>query len=100
RTARSVLSYRAAKAAPIEPAWVLRLRKVWNTGEFFPEGRKTQDGRIADRYNLVELTTKSHPAHTGRNVEESDGTMIFSIEQSSAFDALFFSAPSANSREK
>jgi len=69
-------------------------------GGFVPRGRKTEDGRITDHYNLVELTTKSHPAHTGRNVEESDGTVIFSIEQSSAFDALFFSAPSANSREK
>ncbi len=49
-------------------------------GGFVPRGRKAEDGRIADRYNLVELTTSSYPARTPRNIEESDGTLIFSLE--------------------
>jgi hypothetical protein len=49
-------------------------------GGFVPRGRKAEDGRIADRYNLVELTTSSYPARTRRNIEESVGTVIFSLE--------------------
>jgi hypothetical protein len=49
-------------------------------GGFVPRGRKAEDGRIADRCNLVELTTSSYPARTRRNIEASDGTMIFSLE--------------------
>jgi Circularly permutated YpsA SLOG family len=49
-------------------------------GGFVPRGRNAEDGRIADRYNLVELTTSSYPARTRRNIEESDGTVIFSLE--------------------
>jgi hypothetical protein len=69
-----------AKAAPTEPAWISRFRQAWNTGGFVPRGRKAEDGKIADRYNLVELTTSSYPARTRRNIEESDGTVIFSLE--------------------
>ena len=49
-------------------------------GGFVPRGRKAEDGKIADRYNLVELMTSSYPARTRRNIEESDGTVIFSLE--------------------
>jgi Circularly permutated YpsA SLOG family len=49
-------------------------------GGFVPRGRKAEDGRIADRCNLVELMTSSYPARTRRNIEESDGTVIFSLE--------------------
>jgi putative molybdenum carrier protein len=45
------------------------------------QGRKAEDGRIDDRYNLVELSTTSYPARTRRNIEESDGTVIFSLER-------------------
>src|ERR1700687_3663798 len=40
-----------------------------------------EDGRIDARYNLVELSTSSYPARTRRNIEESDGTVIFSLER-------------------
>jgi hypothetical protein len=50
-------------------------------GGYVPRGRKAEDGRIDDRYNLVELTTSSYPARTRRNIEESDGTVIFSLER-------------------
>ena len=45
-----------------------------------PRSRKAEDGRIGGRYDLVELPTSSHPARTRRNIEESDGTVIFSLE--------------------
>jgi hypothetical protein len=44
-------------------------------------GRKAEDGRIDERYNLVELTTSSYPARTSKNIEESDDTVIFSLER-------------------
>jgi hypothetical protein len=44
--------------------------------------KKAEDGRIDDRYNLIELSTISYPARTRRNIEESDGTVIFSLEPS------------------
>jgi hypothetical protein len=46
-------------------------------GGYVPRGRKAEDGRI-DRYNLIELSTSSYPARTRRNIEKSDGTVIFS----------------------
>src|SRR5271166_25117 len=46
-------------------------------GGYVPRSRKAEDGRIADRYNLVELGTSSYPARNRKNIEESDGTVIF-----------------------
>ena len=43
--------------------------KRWSCGNTW----KAEDGRIADCYNLVELTTSSYAART-RNIEESDDT--------------------------
>jgi hypothetical protein len=40
-----------------------------------------EDGRIDDRYKLIELSTRSYPARTRRNIEKSDGTVIFSLER-------------------
>jgi hypothetical protein len=60
------------------------LRWAWNTGVvpgYVPRGRKAEDGRIDDRYNLIELSTSSYPARTKRNIEESDDTVIFSLER-------------------
>jgi hypothetical protein len=50
-------------------------------GGYVPRERKAEDGRIDDRYNLVELSTSSYPARTRRNIEESDGTVIFSLDR-------------------
>jgi hypothetical protein len=50
-------------------------------GGYVPRGRKAEDGRIDERYSLVELSTSSYPARTRRNIEESDGTVIFSLER-------------------
>jgi hypothetical protein len=50
-------------------------------GGYVPRGRKAEDGRIDERYNLVELSTSSYPARTRRNIKESNGTVIFSLER-------------------
>ena len=50
-------------------------------GGYVPRDRKAKDGRIDERYNLVELSTSSYPARTRKNIEESDGTVIFSLER-------------------
>jgi Circularly permutated YpsA SLOG family len=50
-------------------------------GGYVPRGRKAEDGRIDERYHLIELSTDSYPARTRRNIEESDGTVIFSLER-------------------
>jgi Circularly permutated YpsA SLOG family len=42
-------------------------------GGYIPRGRKAEDGRIDDRYNLIELSTSSYPARTRRNI---DGTRL------------------------
>src|SRR3984893_5365907 len=57
------------------------IEKGLEHGGYVPRGRKAEDGRIDDRYNLVELSTSSYPARTRRNIEESDGTVIFSLER-------------------
>jgi hypothetical protein len=50
-------------------------------GGYVPTGRKAEDGRIDDRYNLIELSTSSYLVRTRRNIEKSDGTVIFSLER-------------------
>jgi hypothetical protein len=67
-------SYLAVKPAPIETGL--------EHGGYVPRGRKAEDGIIAGRYILVELKTSSYPARTRKNIEESDGTVIFSLERS------------------
>ncbi len=42
------------------------------TGGYCPKGRKAEDGRIPDTYNLIEMPTTSYPARTEKNVIESD----------------------------
>jgi Circularly permutated YpsA SLOG family len=49
-------------------------------GGYVPRRRKAEDGRIDERYNLVELSTSLYPGRTRNNIEESDGTVIFSLE--------------------
>src|ERR1700736_4477962 len=55
------------------------IEKGLEHGGYVPRGRKAEDGRIDDRYNLVELSIVSRA--NPRNIEESDGTVIFSLER-------------------
>ena len=46
-------------------------------GGAIPKGRLTEDGILPEKYNLQEMTTKSYPKRTEKNVVDSDGTVIF-----------------------
>ena len=41
-----------------------------------PKGRRAEDGRISDKYPLVELDDRGYRYRTLRNVLDSDGTLI------------------------
>jgi len=45
-------------------------------GGWCPEGRKAEDGKIADIYPLTELTNAGYRKRTLKNVQDSDGTVI------------------------
>ena len=45
-------------------------------GGWCPAGRKAEDGRIDERYRLVELASARYDDRTRENVEDSDGTLI------------------------
>jgi len=47
------------------------------TGGTCPLGRKYEDGRIPDKYQLVESKSSSYPPRTAANIKDSDGTVIF-----------------------
>lgn len=58
----------------LEAAMILEL----DWGGYVPKGRRSEDGRVPERYHkLVELLTSDYPARTRRNVLGSDGTVIF-----------------------
>jgi len=44
-----------------------------------PRGRRAEDGRIPDRYPLVETPERNYPARTRRNIEDADGTLILNL---------------------
>ena len=46
-------------------------------GGAIPKGRLTEDGTLPEKYNLQEMSTKSYPKRTEKNVVDSDGTVIF-----------------------
>ncbi len=48
-------------------------------GGWCPKGRRAEDGRIADRYPLVETPERNYQTRTRRNVEDSDGTLILNL---------------------
>jgi hypothetical protein len=45
-------------------------------GGYCPRGRRAEDGRIPDRYQLTELPSPAYPARTEANVRTSDGTLL------------------------
>lgn len=45
-------------------------------GGWCPKGRKAEDGRIPDRYQLSELEGADYTARTRQNVIDSDGTLL------------------------
>ena len=49
-------------------------------GGFVPRGRRAEDGKIPEQYQLIELSTVSYAVRTKRNVREADGTVVFSLD--------------------
>jgi len=47
-------------------------------GGWVPKGRKTEIGRLPDKYQLREMDTASYPKRTEQNVLDSEGTLIIS----------------------
>ena len=48
-------------------------------GGWCPKGRKAEDGRIPDRYQLQETASTDYPERTEKNILNSDGTVIFTV---------------------
>ncbi len=46
-------------------------------GGAIPKGRMTENGVLSEKYKLEEMTAKSYPKRTEKNVMDSDGTVIF-----------------------
>jgi len=47
-------------------------------GGWVPKGRKTEAGKLANKYQLKETPTERYDERTEKNVIDSDGTLIFS----------------------
>jgi hypothetical protein len=48
-------------------------------GGWCPEGRLAEDGRIPDRYPVIELDTPEYGARTEKNVVDSDATLVLNM---------------------
>jgi hypothetical protein len=46
-------------------------------GGWCPKGRRAEDGVIPDRYHVQETDSAEYDVRTRKNVEDSDGTVIF-----------------------
>lgn len=46
-------------------------------GGFCPKGRRSEDGPIPAKYQLVETSSAEYPERTRLNVSSSDGTAVF-----------------------
>jgi hypothetical protein len=49
-------------------------------GGWCPRGRRAEDGKIADRYQLHETQGTQYAQRTEWNIRDSDGTVIFTID--------------------
>lgn len=53
-----------------------------------PKGRKTEDGTLPDKYQLLEMPTSSYLQRTKQNLLDSDGTLILSYGKLTGGSAL------------
>lgn len=47
-------------------------------GGWVPKGRKTEDGRLPEKYRLQEMPTSDYSKRTEKNILAADGTLIVS----------------------
>lgn len=57
-------------------------------GGYCPAGRRAEDGRIPDRYRLVETASADYAERTERNVVDSDGTLLITRGRPTGGSAL------------
>ena len=57
-------------------------------GGWCPKGRKSEDGAIPDKYNLVETKSGDYRVRTEQNVVDSDATVVFTYGPASGGSAL------------
>jgi len=55
------------------------LEDGFNCGGWCPQGRRAEDGRIAEHYPLRETPSRNYSRRTRWNVRDSDGTLILTI---------------------
>jgi len=48
-------------------------------GGVCPAGRRAEDGRIPDRYPLVEHSSRDYPPRTRANVDAADATLVLTL---------------------
>ncbi len=49
----------------------------YSYGGWLPRGRKTENGPLAFKYKMQEMTRGGYPKRTEQNIQDSDGTVIF-----------------------
>jgi hypothetical protein len=57
-------------------------------GGWIPKGRKAEDGRLPEKYQLKEMPTGSYSKRTEKNILDSDGTLIIAHGQLTGGSAL------------
>lgn len=60
----------------------------WSCGGWCPAGRGAEDGRIPERYPLVQTGASDPAVRTRRNVEDSDATLILCVAEPTGGTAL------------
>lgn len=57
-------------------------------GGWCPKGRKSEAGRIPDKYLLQEHESEDYSARTEKNIADSDGTLVFTYGEPAGGTAL------------
>ena len=59
-------------------------------GGWCPKGRRAEDGIIPERYPLKETSSRGYRERTRKNVEESDGVLVFLLNKpdSGTYEAI------------
>ncbi len=50
-------------------------------GGWVPKGRRTEKGKVPERYRMRQHWSRHYPRRTEKNVKESDGTVVFTFGQ-------------------
>ena len=68
-------------------------------GGWIPKGRRTEAGKLPDKYMLKEMPTSSYPKRTEQNVIDSDGTLIISHGKLTGGSLLTFGMAKRHKKE-